>query len=103
MLELQFLDLLIRSKLTFITTISIYQTFTLYIIKNTPYSSFKNTSSYVSFFGSGALSGLMLDLGLLEIIWRVFFLILAPTGGSNPSRPYPYTFPNPVGAKLGFT
>ncbi len=32
-----------------------------------------------------ALPGLMLDLGLLKIIWReCFFIFLATAGGSNP-------------------
>ena len=31
-----------------------------------------------------------------------FFLFLAPAGGSNQAASYPYTFSNPVGAKLYF-
>ncbi len=45
-------------------------------------------------FGSGALSGLMLDPGLLKIS---FFLLLAPVGSSNPAGHYPIPFPNPAG------
>ena len=52
--------------------------------------------------GSGALSGLMLGLGLLKIIQGgVFFLLfLAPAGGSNPAAgPYLNLFPNPAARK----
>ena len=35
--------------------------------------------------GSGALPGLMLDIGLLKIIGEVFFIFLASAGGSNPA------------------
>ena len=36
-------------------------------------------------FGIGGLPGLMLDLELLKIVWGgVFYLFLAPAGGSNP-------------------
>ena len=47
--------------------------------------------------GSGALPGLMLDLGLLKLIRECFFLFLAPARGSNTVLPYPYLFPNPAG------
>ncbi len=46
---------------------------------------------------SGALSGLMLDLGLLKIIWGEFFLFLAPAGDFNLAGPYSNPFPNPAG------
>ena len=49
-------------------------------------------------FGSGALPGLRLDLGLLKIICcSVLFLFLASVRGSDPARPYPNPFPNPEG------
>ena len=49
-------------------------------------------------YGSGALSGLMLDLGLLKLIWREdFFLFLAPAEGSNLLGAYPNPFFNPAG------
>ena len=42
-----------------------------------------NTKEYLQ-FGSGALSGLLLNLGLMKLIWEdVFFLFLAPAGGSK--------------------
>ena len=45
-------------------------------------------------FGSGALLGKMLDLGLLE---GYFYLFPARAVGSNPVGPYPNPFHNPVG------
>ena len=43
-------------------------------------------------FGSGALSGLMMDLGLLKIsLGGVFFLFL------DPAEPYPNPIRNPAG------
>jgi len=47
--------------------------------------------------GSGALSGLMLDLGLLKISLGAFLPISIPCGGFNPAGLYTYPFPNPVG------
>ncbi len=47
--------------------------------------------------GSGALPGSMLDLRLLKLILREFFLFLALAGRSNPTVPYLNPFPNPVG------
>ncbi len=48
--------------------------------------------------GSGALPGLMPDLGLSKINWEVvFFLFLALLGGFTPAEPYLYPFPNPAG------
>ena len=39
-------------------------------------------------FGSGALPGFMLDLGLLKIICEEFsFLFLVPVGSTNPAGP----------------
>ena len=43
-------------------------------------------------FGSGALPDLMLDRGLLKIIWGGVFLFLARMGG-----PILISFPNPAG------
>ena len=34
---------------------------------------------------------------------EAFLLFLDPAGGSNPVKPYPNPFLNPVGAKLTFT
>ncbi len=48
-------------------------------------------------FLSGALSGLMLDLGLLNSFERAFFLFLATAGGSNPAMPYPNPLPHHAG------
>ena len=42
----------------------------------------------MSFYGSGALPGLMLDLGLLKTIWGGVLIYLATAGGSNPAEPY---------------
>ena len=50
--------------------------------------------------GSSALSGLMLDLGLLKIIWGGVFPFLAPMGTPNPAGPYTDPFPNPAGQSL---
>ena len=48
--------------------------------------------------GSGALPGLMLDLGLLKVsLGGGFFLFLAPAGGSILAGPYPHPYPNPAG------
>ena len=46
--------------------------------------------------GSGALPGLMLDIGLLKIIFGDFFLFSDPAGGSNSTGPYHNPFPNPA-------
>ncbi len=56
-------------------------------------------------FGSGALSGLMLDLGLLKILCGGVYPISSPCGGgSNPAGPSPDPFPNLAGkAKLYLT
>ncbi len=43
--------------------------------------------------GSGVLSGLILDIGLLKIIWGGIFPISSPCGGSN----YAGSYPNPEG------
>ena len=50
----------------------------------------------IKFIGSVTLSGLMLGLGLLKIIWGSFFLFLAPARGSYPAGPYPNSFFNPA-------
>ncbi len=47
--------------------------------------------------GLCALPGLMLEQGLLKIIWGSVFI--APVGGSNPEGPYPNPFPKPAGQK----
>ena len=49
--------------------------------------------------GSGALPGLMLDIGLLKIT-LVFFPISSPFGGSNPADPYPIHFTLRVKANI---
>ncbi len=41
----------------------------------------------LTLFGSGALFGLILDLGLLKIIWRGDFSYLTPAGGYNSAGP----------------
>ncbi len=49
----------------------------------------------MKFFGSGALSVLMLDLGLLKIsLGGVFLLFLADAKGSNPLGHYYNPFPS---------
>ena len=49
--------------------------------------SFANISLfYISFIGSGALSGLMLDLGLLKIICEEFFSYFQPMRGTLTLR-----------------
>ena len=50
-------------------------------------------------FGSGTLPGLMLDLGLLKIIWEGGFSICSHCGGCNPAGLYPNPFPNPAGER----
>ncbi len=45
------------------------------------------------FSGLGALPGLMLDLGLLKIVWVDIFLFLAP------AVHYPNPYPNPTGQR----
>ncbi len=56
-------------------------------------------SLQIKYFGSGAFTGKMLDLGLLIIsCWVVFFLFLATAvTGSNPAGLCPNSFPNPAG------
>ena len=52
----------------------------------------------ISNFGSGSLPGLMLDLGLLKIIWgELFFLFIVPAEGSNPAGPISIPFLTPWG------
>ncbi len=46
----------------------------------------KYTFQQLKIILKGALSGLMLDLGLLKIIW-LGVLFLAPAGASNPAGP----------------
>ena len=55
---------------------------------------------FLSLFGSGALPGKMLDLGLLKISWEGVFLAFPPVGGFNPARPYHNPFPKPAGQSL---
>ncbi len=58
-----------------------------------------NTNEIVTILkmGSGALPGLMLDLGLLKIICEDVFPLSSYDGVSNTVRPYPNPFTNPVG------
>ena len=60
---------------------------------------FINEVSYfiIRTYGSGALSGLILDLIIENNLKGCCFLFLAPAGGSNPAWPYPNPFPNPEG------
>ena len=48
-------------------------------------------------FGSGALFGLMLDLGLFKIIRGGVFPISSSSRGSKSTGPYPNPFPIPAG------
>ncbi len=50
-------------------------------------------TKYKENFGSGALSGKLLDLGLLKIGWGIVFQFLAPAGKSNHPGPNPNPFP----------
>ena len=57
-----------------------------------------NKLNIVKKSGSGALSGKIMDSGLLKNFSS--FLFLDPVGSSNPAGPYPYLLPNPVGQSL---